>query len=184
MAEENVHKQTSDDILVSLARSGDLDAIDALIDRYYNICFRTCMTILRDQDHASDACQNCFLKIVKNIDKYRGDGSFRGWALTIARNESLGFLRRRKVRKEVLIEREDRHTQEEKQDDISDDVITRMEASMVRKAFSCGFSLSILCKAFSVISTGDTCFFATNSRSLIAGVKASSLSSNVSLPFV
>ena len=50
MAEENVHKQTSDDILVSLARSGDLDAIDALIDRYYNICFRTCMTILRDQD--------------------------------------------------------------------------------------------------------------------------------------
>ena len=52
------------------------------------------MTILRDQDHASDACQNCFLKIVKNIDKYRGDGSFRGWALTIARNESLGFLRR------------------------------------------------------------------------------------------
>ena len=67
MAEENVHKQTSDDILLSLARSGDLDAIDALIDRYYNICFRTCMTILRDQDHASDACQNCFLKIVKNI---------------------------------------------------------------------------------------------------------------------
>lgn len=136
MAEENVHKQTSDDILVSLARSGDLDAIDALIDRYYNICFRTCMTILRDQDHASDACQNCFLKIIKNIDKYRGDGSFRGWALTIARNESLGFLRRRKVRKEVLIEREDRHTQEEKQDDISDDVITRMEASRVRKAFT------------------------------------------------
>ena len=32
MAEENVHEQTSDDILVSLARSGDLDAIDALID--------------------------------------------------------------------------------------------------------------------------------------------------------
>ena len=136
MAEENLHKKTPDDKLVNLARSGDLDAIDALIERYYDTCFRTCMTILRDQDHASDACQNCFLKIIKNINRYRGDGSFRGWALTIARNESLGLLRRRKFRKEVVIEREGLYTEKGKQDDISDDVIIRMEASRVRKAFT------------------------------------------------
>jgi RNA polymerase sigma-70 factor (ECF subfamily) len=134
--EEDLLKQTSDDILVDLARSGDLGAIDALIDRYYNICFRICMTILGDQDHASDACQNCFLKIIKNINKYRGDGSFRGWALTIARNESLGFLRRVKLRKEVVIEGEVLYAREGKPGDISGDVIIAMEASRVRKAFT------------------------------------------------
>jgi len=136
MAEENLIKQTSDDMLVNLARSGDLSAIDALIDRYYDLCFRTCMTILRDQDHASDACQNCFLKIIKNIKKYRGDGSFRGWALTIARNESLGFLRRIKLRKEVVVEGESLYAEEGKQNDISGDVIIKMEASRLRKAFT------------------------------------------------
>ncbi|MBH15964.1 MAG: hypothetical protein CME30_01615 [Gemmatimonadetes bacterium] len=132
MEEESCSKTSSDEVLVRLACSERLDATDILIDRYYRICFRTCMTILRDQDHASDACQNCFIKMVKSIDKFRGDGTFRSWLLTIARNESLAILRQKKLRREVKLENDDLQLKEQR--DFSQEIFTKIEVSRVRKA--------------------------------------------------
>ena len=132
MTEENLHKHSSDQFLIGLARSGQLGAIDALIERYYSICFRTCMVILRNQDDASDACQNCFVKVVGKLDSFRGDGSFRGWVLTIARNESLALLRHRKMRKESNLENEELYLV--KETDLAGKIVNKMEALRVKKA--------------------------------------------------
>ena len=133
MAEVEPQKQTSDEVLVRMACSGQLDAMDILIDRYYSVCFGTCMAILQDQDHASDACQNCFVKIFRSISRFRGDGTFRSWALTIARNESLALLRQKKTRREIAYDKADLQLQDK--ENVSEKIFSKMEVSRVRKAF-------------------------------------------------
>lgn len=45
---------------------------------------------------AEDVMQNTFLKVWKNIDKYRGDAELYTWLYRIAVNESLAFLNQKK----------------------------------------------------------------------------------------
>lgn len=131
MAEVNIPKIKSDEVLVRMVYSGKLAAMDTLIDRYYSLCFGICMAVLKDYDDASDACQNCFVNVFKNIDKFRGDGNFRSWVLTIARNESFSVLRQRKNRRENVYE--EMKPALRSREDVPREVFLRIESSRVRE---------------------------------------------------
>ena len=60
----------------------------------YSLAF----SILRQRDDAEDAVQEAYLKIWKNRDTYRGDGSPLGWILRIAGNCALDMRRKRTLR--------------------------------------------------------------------------------------
>lgn len=60
----------------------------------YSLAF----SILRQRDDAEDAVQEAYLKIWKNRDTYRGDGSPIGWILRIAGNCALDMRRKRTLR--------------------------------------------------------------------------------------
>jgi len=57
-------------------------------------------SILRNEAEAEDAAQETVLKIYRNLHLFRGDAQFRTWALSIARNEALGRLRKAENRRE------------------------------------------------------------------------------------
>ena len=52
--------------------------------------------ILLDHDDANDITQDTFVKVWKNLEKFRGDSSLFSWIYRIATNESLNFLRKMK----------------------------------------------------------------------------------------
>ena len=58
------------------------------------------MSILRNEAEAEDAAQETVLKIYRNLQLFRGESQFRTWALSIARNEGLGRLRKAETRRE------------------------------------------------------------------------------------
>ncbi|HEY1804027.1 MAG TPA: sigma-70 family RNA polymerase sigma factor [Terracidiphilus sp.] len=58
------------------------------------------MSILRNEADAEDASQDAIVKIYRNLHLFRGDSQFRTWALSIARNEGLGRLRKAATRRE------------------------------------------------------------------------------------
>ncbi len=58
------------------------------------------MSILRNEAEAEDAAQETVLKIYRNLHLFRGESQFRTWALSIARNEGLGRLRKAETRRE------------------------------------------------------------------------------------
>src|SRR5271169_5646176 len=58
------------------------------------------ISILRNEAEAEDAAQETVLKIYRNLHLFRGESQFRTWALSIARNEGLGRLRKAKNRRE------------------------------------------------------------------------------------
>jgi RNA polymerase sigma-70 factor (ECF subfamily) len=67
--------------------------------------FRVALGILGDEDAASDAAQETFLKAFKKLGGFRGDASFKTWVLAIAANEAKGVLRKAGRRKELPLEK-------------------------------------------------------------------------------
>ena len=84
--------------LVGRARSGDIEAFEALVAEYdgriYNMAYR----MLGNPEDARDVTQDAFLKAYSSIGGFRGDASFSTWLYRIAKNVCLDVLRRRSRR--------------------------------------------------------------------------------------
>ena len=94
----------SDEELVSRGRSGDDSALSALVKRHHESLYRVALSILNDGDAAQDVVQDAFMKAFRALEGFRGDASFRTWALTIAANEARGAVRRRGRRRETVLD--------------------------------------------------------------------------------
>lgn len=60
--------------------------------------------IVIDHDDTDDVLQEAFVKIWKNLDKFRGDSNLYTWLYRIATNEALTFLRRRKDARNISMD--------------------------------------------------------------------------------
>ena len=130
MVEDSRLESPTDEELVQRVREGDQRAMNVLLDRHHGVVFRSCATILSDEDLAADASQNSFLKAFRAIDRFRGDAAFRTWLLAIAGNEARGLLRKVKQRREDALE--DVDTLQAQGNDPSAEVIHRSEVARVR----------------------------------------------------
>src|SRR5579863_1743051 len=82
--------------LVSLAKKGDLNAFDELVNRYESRIFRLTMNITQNREDAEDAAQDAFMKSFQHLDRFQGGSRFYTWLVRIAVNEALMRLRRRR----------------------------------------------------------------------------------------
>ena len=82
--------------LVSLARSGDLDAFGQLYRRHAPGVYNLVLRILGNPDDAEDVKQEVFLRAHRSLDSFRGNARFSTWIYRIATNLSLDELRKRK----------------------------------------------------------------------------------------
>jgi RNA polymerase sigma-70 factor (ECF subfamily) len=85
----------SDADLVTLCRSGDPRAMEALMRRHNRTLYRTARAILRDDAEAEDAVQEAYLQAFRGLAGFRADSSFSTWLVRIAANEALMRLRKR-----------------------------------------------------------------------------------------
>src|SRR6185437_13315311 len=97
------------DSLIRAAQRGDQDAFESLVRAYDQSVLRLSMNLLRSPEDARDVYQEAFLRVYKNLDKFRFDCSFHTWLYRIVTNLCLDQMRRRKVRREepTLIETPD-----------------------------------------------------------------------------
>src|SRR6266849_3494969 len=65
------------DILVARAKSGDLEALEALYRAYETPVYNLALRVLRRPEDAEDVLQETILEVVRSIKQYRGAGSGR-----------------------------------------------------------------------------------------------------------
>jgi RNA polymerase sigma-70 factor (ECF subfamily) len=82
--------------LVRLAKAGELDAFEALTNRYEQRVFGLAMRMLRQEQDAEDVTQQTFLSVLENLVGFRGEASFSTWVLRIASHAALKTIRKRK----------------------------------------------------------------------------------------
>ena len=94
MRTEMVNINIDEDVLVKQCQRGDSAATERLIlryqDRIYNVIFRMCA----HPDDAADLTQDTFVKIIENIDKFKGNSSFYTWAFRIAVNLTISYCQK------------------------------------------------------------------------------------------
>jgi len=68
-----------------------------LYDTFSSKMFVICLRYTKNQTDAEDVLQEGFVKLFKNLDKYRGDGSFEGWIRRIFVNTAIEHIRKNKT---------------------------------------------------------------------------------------
>src|SRR5579864_7667547 len=86
--------------MIERAQGGDREAFEALVQRYDRDVLRIALNILRKPEDARDVYQEAFLKIYKNLPRFRFECSFYTWTYRIVTNVCLDHLRRRSSRPE------------------------------------------------------------------------------------
>src|SRR5579871_3762590 len=91
---------TDERALIERAQGGDREAFEDLVHRYDRDVLRIALNILHKPEDARDVYQEAFLKIYKNLPRFRFECSFYTWLYRIVTNVCLDHLRRRQARPE------------------------------------------------------------------------------------
>ena len=86
--------------LIERAQGGDREAFEELVHRYDRDVLRIALNVLRRTEDARDVYQEAFLKIFKNLPRFRFECSFYTWVYRVVTNVCLDHLRRRSSRPE------------------------------------------------------------------------------------
>ena len=87
----------SDDELMELARAGLRSAFAVLVERYALRVVTLCSRFVNDGQLGRELAQDTWALVWQGREKYRADGGFVAWLVTVARNHCRNELRRRKV---------------------------------------------------------------------------------------
>jgi RNA polymerase sigma-70 factor, ECF subfamily len=86
--------------LVRKAQAGDRLAFDDLVRRYDRDVLRLALNLVRRPEDARDIYQESFLRVYRNLHRFRFECSFYTWLYRIVTNVALDHLRRRTSRRE------------------------------------------------------------------------------------
>lgn len=98
-ASANAPAQPTDEDLMRAYQDGEVTAFHALVRRHERPLYRFCLRSLGNPDAAADACQEVFLRVVKNAARWEQKAKFTTWMYTIARNFCIDEARKRNFRK-------------------------------------------------------------------------------------
>src|SRR5271157_3081551 len=86
--------------LVAEAQAGSRTAFEELVHRYDRDVLRLALNLMKRPEEARDVYQEAFLKVYRNLHRFRLDSSFYTWLYRIVTNVCLDHMRRRRVRPE------------------------------------------------------------------------------------
>lgn len=104
-----------------------MDRDEIVFEQYYEDVYRFLRALTRDRDLAEELTQETFLRAIRSIDTYRGEGEFRVWLCSIAKN--LFYSQMKKQKKSIPVADED-FPEGESQEKTLIDRITDRETAM------------------------------------------------------
>jgi RNA polymerase sigma-70 factor (ECF subfamily) len=86
--------------LVAEAQTGNRAAFEELVRRYDRDVLRLALNLMKRPEDARDVYQEAFLKVYRNLHRFRFECSFYTWLYRVVTNVCLDHLRRRQARPE------------------------------------------------------------------------------------
>jgi RNA polymerase sigma factor (sigma-70 family) len=84
-----------DKSIITKCIKGDRKAQETLYNFYSSKMKGVCLRYARSSFEAEDLFQDAFVKIFKNLQNYKGEGSFDGWIRRIVVNTSIDYYKKR-----------------------------------------------------------------------------------------
>jgi len=93
-----------DERLGRLAARGNQRAFAVVYERYHQVLYRYCRSILRNDADAQDALQSTFMRALSALKRDQRSAPLRPWLFRIAHNEAISVMRRRGRGEESLVD--------------------------------------------------------------------------------
>lgn len=90
--------EVDEDRLVGRARSGDVQAFEALYRANSGRIFAVCLRLANDRSVAEECTQETFITAWEKLDGFRGDSAFSSWLYRVAVNTVMGNFRKQSRR--------------------------------------------------------------------------------------
>lgn len=90
-------KAKEDILLVNRAKEGDEKAFAELMKRYRKAVYHMILKMVRNADDSEDLTVEAFAKAFRNLQKFTPDFTFGTWLFRIATNNSIDFLRKKRL---------------------------------------------------------------------------------------
>jgi RNA polymerase sigma-70 factor, ECF subfamily len=88
--------------LAERIRSGQMQALGELYDRYAGTALAVALRVVSDRTEAEDVVHDAFVVVWRKIDRFdAGRGSLRAWLLTVVRNRAIDRVRARRTSVDV-----------------------------------------------------------------------------------
>lgn len=85
----------SENDLIQGCIDGDRQMQEHLYKRFASKMYGVCLRYVANADDANDILQEGFIKVYKNLDKFRREGSFEGWVRRIFVNTAIEQFRKK-----------------------------------------------------------------------------------------
>jgi len=92
-----INNNSSDEELVEKLRKGDIEAFDAVFEKYSNRLFGFAMKYLKSKEETEGLVQDVFLKIWENRKALKKDASLKSYLFTISYHNICKFFRKKQL---------------------------------------------------------------------------------------
>lgn len=123
--------QMSDEALIRAVTGGDTRAFEQLVLRHESTVAKFIWRLVPMDEDREEVCQDVFVKVYMNLDRFKFDSKFSTWLYSIAYRTAISFLRKRKYEFEELEEQFE--TGQSTQNDVEDSEIGVLLAGEIRK---------------------------------------------------
>ncbi len=107
MTAKATNSAASDFDLTQAAARGDMEAFEALYERYYRRVYSLCLRMVANVTEAEDLTQEVFIQLLRKLGSFRGESAFTTWLHRLTVNHVLMHFRKRGVRLEKTTEEGD-----------------------------------------------------------------------------
>lgn len=97
---DNSNTQATDHHLISLFKSGSMEAMEAIMERYGNAVFSFGLKMCGHKQDAEDIAQDTFLSAFRYLNGFREETKLRNWLFKIAARACLRKRRKKKCQPE------------------------------------------------------------------------------------
>lgn len=99
MPESTIDTRTE---LIEACKRGERIAQKKLYEDYCDAMYNICVRMVNDPDDAADVLQNAFIKIFKNIGKFKYESTPGAWIKRIVVNDCINHIRANKIHFEEI----------------------------------------------------------------------------------
>lgn len=92
----NNNHSTDNELILYYQRTGDLNHLSELYQRYMDLVYGVCLQYLKQPEDAQDAVINIFEELIEKLKKHKVE-FFKAWLYQVAKNHSLMILRKKKI---------------------------------------------------------------------------------------
>ncbi len=90
-------EEESDNVLIQKAVAGQDQAFECLVQRYQNMVAQLVWRLVPLTGDREEICQDVFVKVYFNLEKFRFDSKFSTWLYTVTYRTALSFLRKNQL---------------------------------------------------------------------------------------